>query len=339
MRSEEGTKMENNQISLFAPNSPSMLAEAAQGRQTKKWWLQLIIFLAVYLIAVQGVGVILGMGAAVMYIFSKLSVMSLEEMQALSPEQITSEMMSGDKFSVMMLWSEALTIVLLLIFVRFIEKRSLRSAGYMKKNWLGKWLLGGLAGAGMFSLAVGICAAFGSVRFNGFTLGGKYGLLALYFAGFAIQSMCEELLCRGYLMTSWGSKGSLTAAVIVSSVVFGLLHLGNPNFTLLAFFNIVLFGFIMALAMLRTNSIWSAAGLHALWNFAQGNIFGISVSGMEKMTSVFSFNTVGKLDLVTGGAFGIEGGLACTAVEIIAIVLLLVWKGERQAEQTASGQM
>jgi hypothetical protein len=155
-----------------------------------------------------------------------------------------------------------------------------------------------------------------------------------------IQGMNEELLCRGYFMVSLARRQHLAVAVVISSVAFGLLHLPNANVSWLAVLNIVLFGCLMGFYILKRGNIWGAGAIHTAWNFAQGNVFGISVSGMAPMPSVFSFAPTGSGDLIGGGAFGIEGGLAATIVLLVGTVLVLFLKNARAAEPstTASGQ-
>ena len=107
--------------------------------------------------------------------------------------------------------------------------------------------------------------------------------------------------------------------LLMPAVIFGLIHLQNPNVTVFSIANLVLGGVAFAYLMLKTGRIWASIGLHITWNFFLGNVFGIAVSGTENF-SVMTTELQGKKWL-TGGAFGIEGG----AIFTLLLVLLLVF--------------
>lgn len=329
---------------LLRRNDPTILKEAAKGRQTKKPILLILIFVAVFMVTSTVASIPSGIysGIAIApqmseYVHNSLNDVSSLDLNTLMDVLTKAEdmIMSDGTFALISLFSTVITTILVLIFVTKIEKRSAYSMGFAKKGWAGLWLVGGLIGSVMFALAVGICMLTGTMKFGGYVLGGNLVSVILYFFGFMLQGMSEEVLCRGFLMTSWGSKGSLTAAVLVSSLLFSMLHLANPNFGLIAFVNIFLFGLLEALLILRCDSIWLACGLHSLWNFVQGNVFGVLVSGGSYGSSIFKFESTVGGKLINGGDFGIEGGLACTAVEVIAIIIILVWKGRKSEKAEA----
>jgi membrane protease YdiL (CAAX protease family) len=112
---------------------------------------------------------------------------------------------------------------------------------------------------------------------------------------------------------------------VTNALLFSLLHLGNPGVTVIALVNIFLFGLFASLLTLRRGSIWMVGALHSMWNFAQGNLFGIPVSGLVGCPSpLVTEMGEGKWQaLVGGGAFGLEGGLAVTAVLAVACAIVL----------------
>ena len=78
----------------------------------------------------------------------------------------------------------------------------------------------------------------------------------------------------------------------------------------------------MALYLLKTDTVWGVAGIHGAWNFAQGNLFGILVSGQPSGTSLMTFLPQGDQSWLSGGSFGIEGSIMTSLVLLLLIVYL-----------------
>jgi membrane protease YdiL (CAAX protease family) len=220
-----------------------------------------------------------------------------------------------------------------LVYCRAIERRSLATIGIRRARALREYLLGALLGMALLAAVVGICVVTGTLQpqaGGGLSLG-LIGILLVFLLGFILQGFSEELLCRGYFMVSLARRQSLPLAVVISSLAFSVLHLMNPGILEqpLAIPNIFMFGAIAGIYMLKRGDIWGAAAMHSLWNFAQGNIFGIQVSGVSKLPSLFIFTAPGAggppwAALVNGGSFGLEGGLAVSLVLVIALIAVLL---------------
>ena len=234
------------------------------------------------------------------------------------------------------LFATGISIAVVLIYCRFIEKRKLSTTGLRRDKFVLEYLIGLGVGAGLLAITVGINVLFGAASVH-VVQSFNVGMIALFFVGYMVQGMNEEILTRGAFMVSMSRKAPIAAAVAVSSVSFGLMHLGNPGVTVLAVVNISLFGIFQALYIMKRGNIWGAAGIHSMWNFMQGNFFGISVSGLEKTESVFSTDFSESGALLNGGSFGCEGGLAVTIVTTIAIAVLIFVKPKQSeiAEETA----
>ncbi len=212
---------------------------------------------------------------------------------------------------------------LLLILLSFgvthvVEKRPLTSLGLLCKGALREYLLGSLIGTVLISLCVLLGVAFDVVQLESATL--SLPLLLLYLLAFIVQGAGEELFCRGYLMVSLTRSNSIPCAVLVSALLFAYMHLGNRAIGPLALLNIALFGLLMAMYMLKRGSIWGICALHSLWNFVQGCVFGINVSGTDVGASPFLATLSRDAAWLSGGAFGIEGGLLTTAVLLLALL-------------------
>ena len=143
----------------------------------------------------------------------------------------------------------------------------------------------------------------------------------LFSRGYQLQNMAEGMNGR-----SLGPRGALVAATLLSSAVFGLLHVFNPHASFASTFNIFLVGAILlATGRLLTGELAIPIGVHITWNFFQGNVFGFPVSGGDFRSATFISIEQGGPDLWTGGAFGPEAGLLGLATALLGGLLIAWW--------------
>ncbi|MBQ9121068.1 MAG: CPBP family intramembrane metalloprotease [Clostridia bacterium] len=223
------------------------------------------------------------------------------------------------------LFATVITVVGAIFVCVKLEKRNLSSMGVRRRGALVEYLIGLGLGAVLFGLAVLIAWGTGAISIQ-FQPEADLGMIALFFLAFMVQALSEELLCRGYLMMTLSRTASPLASVLISAVVFAALHSGNTAVTPLALLNITLVGIVFGVYMLKRGSIWGAAAMHAAWNFVQGNIFGAPVSGTTMGASLFTVSFNATKTHVSGGDFGLEGGLAVTIVLLIALGLVFPLK-------------
>ena len=225
------------------------------------------------------------------------------------------------------LFSFAFISLLVFFRVKVIEKRSLSSIGFNKNNWLKKYSLGFLIGLVMMSIIVLILLSFGyiTVEKNPIQPVGVSAIssvLVILF-GWIIQGATEEIVTRGWLLNVLSSKYNIGFGLLISSTLFGLMHLTNPNVNYIAVINIILVGLFYGLYVIKTNDLWSVCGMHSAWNFAQGNIFGFEVSGLDiSVGTLIDLNLV-ENDFITGGVFGPEASIVATFVLLLSIIILL----------------
>ena len=133
----------------------------------------------------------------------------------------------------------------------------------------------------------------------------------------AAVSVWEEAYFRSYLITNLkegfsfirpGTHSPVIIAVIISSALFGIAHITNPNASWISTFNIAVAGVVLAYPYVATKSIAIPVGMHLSWNYFQGVVFGLPVSGQALEPSVLQFETSGP-DIITGGSFGPEAGI------------------------------
>ena len=138
-----------------------------------------------------------------------------------------------------------------------------------------------------------------------------------YFFLFTIVSLNEEIAIRGYILHNLSSSFNKYVALIISSLVFMIMHLGNPNIGILPLVNLFLAGIFLGIYTIHKNNLWFPIGAHLTWNYLQGPIFGFEVSG-NKINSLFEQKPNGH-ELLTGGNFGFEGSIILTLFLMISI--------------------
>ena len=210
------------------------------------------------------------------------------------------------------------------------EELPFRAFGWWPhRGWLRDVALGSLIGAASLLLAVGITAATRGIRFSfnpgSATTIGKTAVVALIV--FVIGGAAEEALFRGYALQTFVRARLAWVGVLVTSVPFAAAHLLNPNVSRgFTFVNTVFAGVWLAVAYVRTRSLWFPLGLHWSWNWATA-LLGIPVSGIavERIAPAPLLHAMNAgPDWLTGGAYGIEGGAACTVA--LALSTIVVWR-------------
>lgn len=304
-----------------------MMKEARETSKGHNWAIELLIFLCVVIVASIPIGLVTGIGTSI-YLISNPEFTEVMRNSAGNIPKYTetvNNLMQNipEWITVLMLFCEAIMIGIAFVYCRKIENRKLSTLGFRKDTFISKYLIGLLLGFGFFSIAVLICSLTGSIKITGFSPECSIGLVVAYFIGYMIQGMAEEVVCRGYLLVSISRKYSIPVAVMLSSFAFALLHISNTGVTALAIINLTLFGILAALIMIKEGNIWMVAGLHTMWNFTQGNIFGIEVSGLSQQNSIFNSDMVQSKTLINGGSFGLEGGFAVTIVLLVGIGIVL----------------
>lgn len=144
--------------------------------------------------------------------------------------------------------------------------------------------------------------------------------LATSFAFFAVAAAAEEAMFRGYAFQALVQGIGVWPAVLGSSALFAYGHANNPNVTTVGLANIFLAGVMLAVAYLRTRSLWFATAVHLGWNWTMASLLDFPVSGFVRDMPLYTARETGP-DWVTGGAFGPEAGVAAS----LTIVLGTVW--------------
>jgi membrane protease YdiL (CAAX protease family) len=243
---------------------------------------------------------------------------------------------AGFWMGMQLIFAFVLVYAILWAWLKWFEKRPFWTLGYEMKDALTQYGRGFLIGALMFAGSVGILSLFGSVSFEQGNPS-KQGLAAvagvlLVLLGWVVQGGAEEVLFRGWALPVIGARYKPWIGLLVSSLIFALLHGLNPGLSAIALVNLALFGVFAGLYAMREGSMWGISALHSVWNWVQGNFFGFQVSGMDaEGGTLINLKETGQ-DWLTGGAFGPEGGLAVTAVLLVSIAITLFWKSNQNKE-------
>lgn len=185
-----------------------------------------------------------------------------------------------------------------------------------------EWALGTAIGWGIVVFAVLPMALAGTLHVRFWTEPRAFWLALLNLAAIAFAALAEEVAFRGYpyrrLIEAIGPVG----ATIGMSVLFGLVHMLNPDATWISVLITMLAGLLLSVAWLRTNGLWLAWGLHFGWNASMGVLFGLPVSGIVGFSTVVQTRAIGRIWL-TGGDYGPEAALFTALVLLVGIGVLV----------------
>lgn len=220
------------------------------------------------------------------------------------------------------LWSTLLVSLVVYIFVKYYQKRTPASLGLVDYRKGKSYLKGLLIGSGMLGTSFLFAYLLSGFRIRLNIENVDFRIFIFFVIGWIFQGFEEEFITRSVLMNYLGALRNPKVGIIANSLIFSILHLGNSYFNLLAFVNIFLMGLVFSMLFYIRDSIYISAAAHSVWNFLQGNFFGINVSGIiTSKNTIFLSESVGN-KLISGGGFGIEASLVVTTVEIITLCLL-----------------
>lgn len=213
---------------------------------------------------------------------------------------------------------------------RYFNKKPIKELGFkgpIRDLWFGL-VLGAVSIALIFLLLL----VTGNVVLTHSLLNPEFTAYTLsYLAMFILVGFFEEMFFRGYVMSTMADRGNKKWFIyVVSALFFSIVHGANPNVSMLGLVNIALVGVLFAYMFDTTKSLWLPIGYHITWNYFQGNVFGFAVSGIAPH-SVFSVDITKGNNLLTGGSFGLEGGLLVTIL-IIASFFITKMYAKRQRQ-------
>ena len=212
-------------------------------------------------------------------------------------------------------------VSMIAVYSAFYKRTEHREITELSGKGSGKTLLTGVAIGfafqGTVMLTLYLSGAYKVIQVNGleYIIGGLgVGV---------VSSVGEELLFRGVLFRIMEERLGSIAALTISALLFGLMHLGNPNSSLFVALCIAVeAGLLLGAAYMYSRSLWLPIGIHFAWNFAESGIFGVANSGSVIGHSLLVSQTTGNA-LLTGGSFGPEGSLPCLILGLTTSLILL----------------
>lgn len=199
----------------------------------------------------------------------------------------------------------------------------------------GKDLLCGFSvAAAIYAIGYIVSLIMGWISIEGVHFDPAYLLLQFLF--YIMVALMEESMMRGFVLGHMLDVGmNKFLALLLSSLIFASLHLGNPGMTNFSFLNLTLAGILLGIAYVYTRNLWFPVSLHLFWNFIQGPILGYDVSGTGGKNTLLKLNISDNV-LMNGGDFGFEASLPCTILMIVATGLIIYWfeTKKRKHEET-----
>lgn len=209
-------------------------------------------------------------------------------------------------------------------YVRIIEKRPLSE--FATRGAVPELASGILVGAALFTITIGVLWGLGY-----YTITGENNWTAVepVFISAVISGLFEEMLFRGIMFRIMEERLGSWLALLITALLFGLLHLANPNATLIAAVAIALeAGVLLAAAYMFTRRLWLPIGIHFAWNLTQGGVFGVSISG-NQAGGLLQGTLKGPV-ILTGGEFGAEASIIAVIV-CITTSFYLLWRAQKKS--------
>ena len=230
----------------------------------------------------------------------------------------TALLMENKMMLLMMICQLAGTIFTVWLFQRFINREAFTSIGLEFSGYKDDFISGLLIGFGLIVIGFGILLIFNFISIA--SLQFSFIDQLFYLCLFAVVSLNEEIAMRGYILQNLSSSFNKYIALALSSLIFMVMHIGNPNMSVIPLFNLFLAGLFLGIYCIHRKNLWFPIGAHFTWNYFQGPVLGFEVSG-NVVDSIFIQSLAGS-DLITGGQFGFEGSIILTTFMIIGIMYL-----------------
>jgi membrane protease YdiL (CAAX protease family) len=291
----------------------------------KNGWLRAILFLPIWLVIM---GLVQGIGVVLVMVVSGVDMANPDSAEALFGE------MGFDSPTMLILTVFSLlgSFLALWVATKFIDRKPLMSIGLSVKDKTNEMLIGlafALAFIGGLFAILWLMGAITVTGFVGFKPGVFIVSMMLFMAAFD-----EELIFRGYILNNMmDATSNRWIALAGSSVLFALLHAGNPSIwsTWVPMTELFAAGFILGISYTFTKNLWFPTFFHFGWNFFQG-LLGFEISGLnvDSWKMISHENSGNVPDIVSGGSFGIEGSVITLSCTIICTYLIFKYYNDKE---------
>lgn len=231
---------------------------------------------------------------------------------------------------IIQLFSFTGTCLVVWLFVKYIDKEKFIDIGFRFKNRINEFWTGLLIGFIIMLLGFGLLEILDEIQFQGTVFDLKELTFSIIL--FTMVSLSEEILFRGYVLRNLMYSYNNYLALIISSVIFSVMHGFNPNIDIIGFTNIFLSGILLGITYIHTKNLWFPIALHFSWNFFQ-TVLGFNVSG-QNTYSVIKFSRV-ENTILNGGAFGFEGSVLSLMAIAIVITAIIIHYNRKKLNTTS----
>lgn len=212
------------------------------------------------------------------------------------------------------------TFLLIWLFMKNVDKEKFVNLGFHTKNRLNDFITGIIIGGIIMTMGYFVLIQLNEISFQDIVFDVKEVILSIIL--FIIVAVVEEVLLRGYILRNLMISFNKYIALIISSILFSLMHSFNPNIDLFALTNLFLAGILLGISYIHTKNLWFPISLHLSWNLFQ-SILGFNVSGQNSY-SLIEFS-ITENNLLNGGLFGFEGSILSIIAQLITIVGIIIY--------------
>jgi membrane protease YdiL (CAAX protease family) len=211
-------------------------------------------------------------------------------------------------------------LLVLWIFMKYVDNEKFINLGFHIKNKSKHFYLGVFLGFFIMGFAYLLLSQMDEIKYVKTVI--KINEIFLSFGLFVIVAINEEVFMRGYVLRNLMYSFNKYMALILSSILFSLMHGFNPNMDWFSYLNLFLAGILLGSTYIFTKNLWFPIALHFSWNFFQ-SLFGFNVSG-QNIYSIIEFK-IAKPNLINGGSFGFEGSILCIVIQVVLIISIFIY--------------
>jgi hypothetical protein len=279
-------------------------------------WLRILLFGCTFC----GIGLLIAVPAIL-----TLTGTSREDLQG-DPIRILSGLIAGNYLWLMILLEFVISLISVVIFRLWIDRRSWMSLGWGFSDFTGEAFTGLFLGPALLGLSAVAMLMSGHLEWTDIVW--EPSALFISLGWMMLIAFSEELVFRGYILGNLlESLPNKWIALAISAILFATYHAFSPGIHTLAFANLFLAGMLLGINYIFTKNLWFSFLLHAGWNFFEGPLLGFRVSGVT-FPSLLQAEPKGDL-FITGGDFGLEGSMLNTLI-LLTAVLVLAWAFEKK---------
>ncbi|MGB5355828.1 MAG: CPBP family intramembrane glutamic endopeptidase [Eudoraea sp.] len=209
------------------------------------------------------------------------------------------------------------TFLAFYLFIKYVDKEAFVQLGFKSYNYKREVVLGILMGLASMGIGSLVLAFFNQLIFVKILLLPSEVFLTIIL--YLLVAIMEEVLFRGYILRKLMRAIDIHWALIISSMIFALMHAMNPHATWIGLANIFLSGILLGLGFIYTKNLWFPIALHFSWNLFQ-SFFGFNVSGEDTYT-IIEWNRL-ENNIFNGGDFGFEGSVLCLVIQVFLILMV-----------------